>query len=101
VRAAEVGIRRALGATRKETFQQFLTETAVVGLVGGVLGLVLAFCALALIAMQSEQLSVVAHMDFEMLALTFVLSLLAAIFAGLFPTWRACQVTPAIQLKTQ
>jgi putative ABC transport system permease protein len=100
-RAPEVGIRRALGASRKEIFQQFLTETAVVGLVGGVLGLVLAFCALALIAMQSEQLSVVAHMDFEMLALTFVLSLLAAIFAGLFPTWRACQVTPAIQLKSQ
>jgi len=101
VRAAEVGIRRALGASRNEIFQQFLTETAVVGLVGGVLGLVLAFCALALIAMQSKELAVVAHMDIEMLALTFVLSLLAAIFAGLFPTWRACQVTPAIQLKSQ
>lgn len=101
VRAAEVGIRRALGASRKEIFQQFLTETAVVGLAGGVLGLLLAFGALALIAMQSKQLSVVAHMDFAMLALTFVLALLAAVFAGLFPTWRACQVTPAIQLKSQ
>jgi putative ABC transport system permease protein len=101
VRAAEVGIRRALGASRKEIFQQFLVETAVVGLAGGVLGLLLAFGALALIAMQSKQLSVVAHMDFAMLALTFALALLAAIFAGLFPTWRACQVTPAIQLKSQ
>jgi putative ABC transport system permease protein len=101
VRAAEVGIRRALGASRKEIFQQFLIETVVVGLAGGVLGLLLAFGALALIAMQSKQLSVVAHMDFAMLALTFVLALLAAIFAGLFPTWRACQVTPAIQLKSQ
>jgi putative ABC transport system permease protein len=101
VRAAEVGIRRALGASRREIFQQFLTETVVVGLVGGLTGLALAFGALALIAAQSKQLSAVAHMDFAMLALTFVLALLAAVFAGLFPTWRACQVTPAIQLKSQ
>ena len=101
VRASEVGIRRALGASRREIFQQFLTETAVVGLVGGVLGLVLAFGALALIKMQSKQMETIAHMDFEMLGLTFVLSLAAAVLAGLLPTWRACQVTPAIQLKSQ
>ncbi len=101
VRAAEVGIRRALGASRKEIFHQFLVETAVVGLAGGLLGLLLAFGALALIGMQSKQLSVVAHMDLPMLALTFVLSLAAALLAGLLPTWRACQVTPALQLKSQ
>jgi putative ABC transport system permease protein len=101
VRASEVGIRRALGASRKEIFQQFLMETAVVGLAGGILGLLLSFGALALIGMQSEQLSVVAQMDWQMLGLTFVMSLLAAIVAGLLPTWRACQVTPAIQLKSQ
>jgi putative ABC transport system permease protein len=96
-----VGIRRALGASRREIFQQFLTETAVVGLVGGVLGLVLAFGALALIKMQSKQMEAIAHMDWQMLGLTFVLSLAAAVLAGLLPTWRACQVTPAIQLKSQ
>ena len=101
VRASEVGIRRALGASRKEIFQQFLMETAVVGLAGGILGLLLSFGALALIGMQSEQLSVVAKMDWQMLGLTFVMSLLAAVVAGLLPTWRACQVTPAIQLKSQ
>jgi len=101
VRAAEVGIRRALGASRREIFHQFLTETAVVGLVGGGLGLILSFGALALIAMQSKQLQVVAHMDWAMLALTFVMALLAALLAGLLPTWRACQVTPALQLKSQ
>jgi putative ABC transport system permease protein len=101
VRASEVGIRRALGASRKEIFRQFLTETAVVGLVGGTLGLLLAFGALALIGLASRELAVVAHMDWQMLATTFVLALLAAILAGLLPTWRACQVTPAIQLKSQ
>jgi putative ABC transport system permease protein len=40
-------------------------------------------------------------MDLPMLAFTFALSVLAAMLAGLLPTWRACQVTPAIQLKSQ
>jgi putative ABC transport system permease protein len=101
VRAAEVGIRRALGASRKDIFRQFLVETTVVGLAGGLLGLILAIGALALIAMQSKQMGNVAHMDWVMLAFTFVLSVLAAVLAGLLPTWRACQVTPAIQLKSQ
>ena len=101
VRAAEIGVRRALGASRAEIFRQFLIETSVVGLVGGVLGLVLAFGALALIGMQGKQTAAVAHMDWQMLILTFVISVGAAILAGLLPTWRACQVTPAIQLKSQ
>ncbi len=101
VRASEIGVRRALGASRSEIFHQFLIETGVVGLVGGLLGLVLAFGALALIGMQSKGMANVAHMDWEMLGLTFVMSVSAAILAGLLPTWRACQVTPAIQLKSQ
>ncbi|HAT29641.1 MAG TPA: ABC transporter permease [Janthinobacterium sp.] len=101
VRAAEVGIRRALGAARADIFRQFLIEAGVIGLAGGALGLLFAFGALALIATQSEQLAVVAHMDWQMLALTFALSVLAALAAGLLPTWRACQVAPALQLKSQ
>jgi putative ABC transport system permease protein len=101
VRASEVGIRRALGASRREIFTQFLIETTVVGLVGGVLGLLLAFGALALIALQSKALASVAQMDWIMLLTTFALAVLSAIIAGLLPTWRACQVTPALQLKSQ
>lgn len=101
VRAPEVGVRRALGASRREIFTQFLIETTVVGLVGGVLGLLLAFGALALIAMQSKALTLVAHMDWIMMLTTFALAVASAVLAGLLPTWRACQVTPALQLKSQ
>jgi putative ABC transport system permease protein len=101
VRAPEVGVRRALGASRKEIFAQFLTESAVVGLVGGVLGLLLALGALGLIGSISTQLAVTAQMDWVMLCITFALSVTSAIVAGLLPTWRACQVTPAMQLKSQ
>jgi putative ABC transport system permease protein len=101
VRSSEVGIRRALGASRREIFSQFLIETAVVGLAGGTLGLLLSYAALALLSKGSNELKNLAHMDLPMLLLTFALSVLAAVVAGLLPTWRACQVTPALQLKSQ
>jgi putative ABC transport system permease protein len=100
-RAGEVGVRRALGATKRDIFRQFLTEATVIGMVGGLLGLLLSFAGLWLISLQSEEMATVAKMDFPMLATTFGLSIAASILAGLLPTWRACQVTPALQLKTQ
>jgi putative ABC transport system permease protein len=100
-RAPEVGVRRALGASRFAVFQQFLLEAGVVGLAGGLLGLALAAGALRLIGQQSRDLSVVAHMDWAMLAATFAIAVVASLLAGLLPTWRAAQVTPALQLKSQ
>jgi putative ABC transport system permease protein len=73
----------------------------VVGLVGGGLGLLLSFGGLWLISLQSEEMALVAKMDWLMLGTTLVLAIGASILAGLLPTWRACQVTPALQLKTQ
>lgn len=100
-RAAEIGARRALGASRSQIFLQFLIETSVVGLVGAVLGVLLTYGALQLIALQSTALAAVAHMDSTMLGLTVLMSVTAAILSGVLPTWRACQITPALQLKSQ
>ncbi|MCG2595662.1 ABC transporter permease [Ramlibacter sp. XY19] len=101
VRSAEVGVRRALGATRGAIFRQFLVEAGVIGLAGGVSGLVLAAGSLWLIRGASRDLAVVAHMDWAMLAATFAIAVGASLVAGLLPTWRATQVTPALQLKSQ
>ena len=101
VRAAEVGIRRALGASRRQIFRQFMIETSVIGVGGGLLGVLFAYGALALIGRQSSELEAAARMDWLMLLVSFVLALAAALLAGLLPTWRACQVTPALQLKSQ
>jgi len=51
--AGEIGVRRALGATRRQLFQQYLVQAGVIGLAGGVLGVALTFAGLALIARQS------------------------------------------------
>jgi len=78
-----------------------MVEAGVVGLAGGTLGLLLSVASLWVIRQQSRDLSVVAHMDWQMLATTFGIALLAALLAGLLPTWRSAQVTPALQLKSQ
>jgi putative ABC transport system permease protein len=100
-RSGEIGVRRALGAPKAELFKQYLTESAVVGLVGGLAGLGLTFAALWVLAQQSDAMAQLARMDPTMLAVTLLLAVAAALLAGLLPTWRACQVVPAVQLKTQ
>jgi putative ABC transport system permease protein len=100
-RSGEIGVRRALGATRSAIFQQYLIEAGVVGVAGGAVGLGLTFAALWQIGKQSDQAAMVAHMDGAMFAATFALAVVASLLAGLLPTWRACKVQPALQLKSQ
>lgn len=100
-RGGEIGIRRALGASRRHIFMQFLVEAGVIGLAGGVLGLGLALLGLWGIRQMPTGTAQFATLDAQMLALTFVLALLASLLAGLLPAWRACGIAPALQLKSQ
>ncbi len=100
-RSGEIGVRRALGATKRSIFAQALVEAAAVGLTGGILGLCLAGLGLWGVRQQPTNYADLAHLDPAMLFTTFLLALLASVLAGLLPAWRACQVAPAIQLKSQ
>jgi putative ABC transport system permease protein len=99
-RAGEFGVRRALGASRGVLFMQLLIESGVIGLVGGSGGLLLAFAGLWLVRQRPADYAALAHLDLSMLAGTFVLALGASLFAGVLPAWRACQIAPALQLKS-
>jgi putative ABC transport system permease protein len=99
-RRGEIGVRRALGASRRAVFAQLLIEAGIVGLVGGVLGLLLALAGLWLVRQQPSGYAVLAHLDPAMLLTTFLLALCASLLAGLLPAWRACQIAPALQLKS-
>lgn len=100
-RAPEIGVRRALGASRKEIFQQFLVEAGAIGLVGGGVGLVLAYVGLWVVRQQSHSYAAEVHMGVAMLLTTFFLSIAASLMAGVFPAWRAMQVSPSVQAKLQ
>ena len=100
-RAGELGVRRALGASRYEIFKQLLVEAGVVGLAGGLFGLVLAFLGLWLVRQQPADYASLARLDVSMLGMTFVLAVGSSVAAGLLPAWRACQIAPALQLKSQ
>lgn len=100
-RSSEIGVRRALGASRLAIFSQFVIEAGAIGLVGGFFGLALAWLGLWAVRQQPAGYAELAHMDPTMLLTTFVLAVVSSVLAGLLPAWRAMQITPAIQLKSQ
>ncbi|HEY9512259.1 MAG TPA: ABC transporter permease [Rhodanobacter sp.] len=99
-RSAELGVRRALGASQRTLFMQLLVESGVIGLVGGVGGLLLALLGLWLVRQRPSDYAALAHLDVSMLLTTFAVALCATLLAGLLPAWRACQIAPALQLKS-
>lgn len=100
-RSGEIGVRRALGASRRAVFWQFLVEAGSLGLAGGLLGLALTGLGLWAVRLNPDSHAELVRLDPLMLAATLGLALLTSLLAGLLPAWRACQVAPALQLKTQ
>jgi putative ABC transport system permease protein len=100
-RATEIGVRRALGASRGAIYAQFLVEAATVGVAGGALGLALTAAGMAGIGLVfPPEISRLATLDSSLVLLTVGVAVGAAVVASFYPTWRAAQVQPAWQLKS-
>jgi putative ABC transport system permease protein len=101
------GLRRALGASRRDIVRQHLAEVLIIGLAGGVLGLLLAIGGLegvrSIYASVSEQGSYerLTSIDFTVVFVTLGLALLAGLVAGIYPAWRIGRTAPAVYLKAQ
>ena len=98
-RGGEIGLRRALGATRRAVFIQCLVEAGVIGALGGLGGLLLTLFGLWLVRRQPVPYADFVHLDTSMFLATFVISVGASLVAGLLPAARASLVEPALQLK--
>lgn len=101
-KSPEIGLRQALGASKATLFSQYIIESACIGVAGGILGLGLSFLGLIGIEnLYGEDMRGLATLDITMMTLAIVLALVCTIVAGLYPTWRACNISPAQQLKSQ
>ena len=101
-KASEIGLRQALGASKITLFYQYLIESACIGIAGGILGLLLANLGLKGIKLlYGSKMDGLVSLDSQMILFAMLLSLLATVIAGLYPTWRACNIAPADQLKSQ
>lgn len=101
-KSTEISLRRALGASRSSLFIQHMIESGLIGLGGGVLGLGLAWLGLRGVEMLfGDMLANLVDLDWMMVLAAIGLAIVSALLAGLYPTWRACSIAPASQLKIQ
>lgn len=99
-RAPEVGIRRALGASRRSVFVQHLVECELVALIGGTIGIALGHAGVGVVG-KLFQTGTEYPLDAFLVASGIGLALAAGLIAGLYPSWRICRVPPAAYLKLQ
>jgi putative ABC transport system permease protein len=106
--AAITGVRRALGASRRQVFLQHLVEVGVISGIGALCGLALG--ALMLMGLRALYTldptdtggtQAIAHVDVTSIVTALGLALLATIAAGLYPAWRIGRIPPAVYLKAQ
>jgi putative ABC transport system permease protein len=103
-RASEVGVRRALGASRLDIFLQHVVECELIAVMGGAIGLALSFAGLAVLNAWLKTTASRAdffRLDPQMILLSIGLSLAAGLVAGVYPAWRTCRLAPAVHLKLQ
>jgi putative ABC transport system permease protein len=99
-KSGEIGVRRALGASRRSVFVQCLVESGLAGLAGGLLGLPLAWVGLWLVRQQPVAYAADVHMDPLMLVAAIAIAVPSALLAGVWPAWRASGIAPALQVKS-
>jgi len=88
-RIKEIGIRRALGARKNDILYQFLIESVILSLLGGLLGVLLAFIIVSFI-----QKLFPAYIDVNSVALALGVSSLIGIIFGVFPAKKAADLSP-------
>jgi putative ABC transport system permease protein len=96
-RRGEIGLRRALGATRRHISTQFLTESALLAMLGGAAGLALGAGATAVYAVTKSEPFVIP--DYVLVAAP-VAGLLIGAIAGLYPAAKAARLSPTEALRS-
>src|SRR6185437_10561696 len=100
VRAHEMAVRVAIGAGRVRLVRQMLTESLLIGIIGGAAGLMLSIWGIHLLRVgfnfniYGAEVARRLHLDQRTLLFTLAISLLSAILFGLAPAFRASKIDP-------
>ncbi|MBU1661736.1 MAG: ABC transporter permease [Chloroflexi bacterium] len=95
-RTKEIGLRKAVGATKNQILTQFLIETVTLSLLGGIIGILFGV-GIATAFSVSGLIASVITADSIMLAFTF--SLIIGVFFGIYPAFRAANLHPMVALR--
>jgi len=97
-RVNEIGLRRAVGARKKDIRNQFLIESSLITLMGGIIGVIVGLIVAVLIPIMSKG-KMPAMPSWEPFVLGFIFSVLVGILAGIHPAKKAAEMDPVIALK--
>ncbi|WP_406224528.1 ABC transporter permease [Streptomyces canus] len=95
-RTGEIGLRRALGARGRHITAQFLTESAALGTLGGLIGTALGTLTVLTVAVTRQWTPVIPPLT---VTLAPAIGLATGLLAGLYPAWRAARIQPAEALR--
>jgi putative ABC transport system permease protein len=100
-RSSDIGVRRALGGSRSAILFQYLTEAAVIGLAGGLLGAVLTVCFVSSLGFVFPvEVAKLAHVTLATLLQAPIIALCVVLLSSAYPILRACRIEPGWQLKS-
>lgn len=94
-RTREIGIRKAIGATRKTVLTQFLFESSIICLLGGTVGVLLSFGVTALI----NKMVMPATLSLPIVFVALIISILVGVISGIIPAYKASRLNPIDALR--
>lgn len=95
-RTREIGVRRALGATRKDVVRQFLTEAMLISFVGGGIGIMFGFGMSRVIALLAGWSTI---MTMSSILIAFFFSVSIGLVFGIYPAMKAAKLDPVEAIR--
>lgn len=97
-RTREIGIRKSLGARRRDILMQFLVESTVLSGIGGLFGLAIAFLVARLLMLLTP---IPAELPIWAAVLAIVVSSSVGLIFGIYPAWKAARLDPIVALRSE